>query len=381
MKITRIRPLMVVALLALSSCKKNAQQDPNSTGPTGDTGATGSTGTTGTTGSTGSTGPVKVVKTKVDPGLYLVGYKSMVDNPIDPRAIMWKDNNPTVLSTIPSYATAMCVQDTDIYVAGVEYPTKFATNAVYWVNKQIIRLTFNSNLGNDAAVGIGVVGKDLYVAGNGGVYWKNGDMVVLPGERAKATGMVIKGNDVYICGYYDALTPAFHTTACYWKNGVLYGTTDNVYESHPTAIAVDDNGNVYMSGYTIGTITPQAGGYHRPVFWKNNVLTKLPMDKISATANGIAVDGGNIYVSGTSDEGEISAGVFRNPKGVLWKNGTPENLGISLSGGSLAIIDGDVYVAGSRPIDPLTAYGVVFKNGAIISQGSITSFNNIYVIK
>jgi hypothetical protein len=378
MKTSWILPSVFAIILTVTSCKKNSQQDPdnpNPTGTTGTTGATGSTGSTGATGSTGPTGPVKVIKTKVDPGLYLVGYKSMVNFPIDPRAIMWKDNNPTVLSPIiPSYATAMCVQDTNIYVAGVEYPTMFATNAVYWVNKQIIRLTFNSNLGYDAAVGIGVVGKDLYVAGDRGVYWKNGDVVILPGEGARATGLVVKGNDVYICG-------SANSTACYWKNGVLYGTNDNVNGSGATAITVDDNGDVYMCGYTTGTHTPRKGGYPRPAYWKNNTLTVLPADKISATANSIAIDGGNIYVSGTADDGQVRSESI-NPKGMLWKNGTPEYLGYgSLLGGCVTVVQGDVYVAGSRPIEAYTAYGIVLKNGAIISQGSITSFNNIYVIK
>jgi hypothetical protein len=386
MKTTMALLLVITATLSITSCKKSDQKDFDNPNPTGTTGPTGSTGSTGTTGSTGSTGVVKVVKTKVDPGVYLVGYKSMVNFPLDPRAVIWKDNNPTVLSTFPSYANAMCVQDTNIYVAGVESPSLFASNAVYWVNNQIVRLTFNSNIGKDNAVGIGVVGKDLYVAGNIGgtpVYWKNDDLVVIlptPGSEGAATDMVVKGKDVYICGKAISETPYPHVVACYWKNGVLYGTSDNTSESGATAITVTDNGDVYLSGYTMGTHTPRQGGSSRPAFWKNNAVTVLPFDKPVAMANGIAVDGGNIYVSGTANDGRVK-GEDINTNGVLWTNGTPKNLGNSLLGGRVTAIQGEVYVAGLRPIGPLTDYGIVFKNGAIIAQGSLTSFNNILVIK
>lgn len=386
MKTTWILSLIFSFLLALTSCKKSGKnENPTPTGTTDTTAATGSTGNTGSTGSTGSTGVVKVIKTKVDPGVYLVGYKSMVNFPLDPRAIMWKDNNPTVLSALPSVATAMCVQDTNIYVAGIEYPTEFASNAVFWVNKQIWRLTFNTSFERASAVGIGVVGKDVYVAGTvkgAAVYWKNDDMVLLPTSEggSSATGMVVKGNDVYISGSAIVTTPYPHRVACYWKNGVLYATEDNVNESGATAITVADNGDVYLSGYTLGTHTPRKGGNRRPAFWKNNALTILPIDMPYAIANGIAVDGGNVYVAGTADDGTI-AGESINPKGVLWTNGTPKSLENSLSGGRVVAIQGEVYVAGLRPIGPLTDYGVVYKNGAIIAQGSLTSFNNILVIK
>jgi hypothetical protein len=385
LKTTRILSLIFAFLLALTSCKKgDKNENPTPTGTTGTTGVTGSTGTTGATGSTGSTGVVKVIKTKVDPGVYLVGYKSMFKD--EPRATIWKDNNPTQLSTSKSYANAMCVQDTNIFVAGVERPSEFASNAVYWVNNHMVRLTFNSYIGNGNAVGIGVVGKDLYVAGNTGgqpVYWKNDDYAVIlpsPGSGGSVTDMVVKGNDVYICGSAVSLTPYSHTVACYWKNGVFYGTSDNVNGSGATAIAVTDNGDVYLSGSTVGTHTPRKGGVSRPAFWKNNSLTILPIDKLSAIANGIAVDGGNVYVAGTADDGVDVNGSI-NPKGVLWTNGTPEYLGNSLSGGRVVAIQGEVYVTGLRPIGPLTNYGIVYKNGAIIAQGSLTSFNNILVIK
>lgn len=240
MKTIRLISIICAALLAITACKKKASDNPSPMENTGSTGTTGPTGNTGATGSTGTTGVVKVEKTKVDAGVYLVGYKSMVENPIDPRATIWKDNNPTLLSTFQSVANAMCVQDTDIYVAGYESPTPFASNAVYWVNKQIVRLTFNSNSGSASAVGIGIVGNDVYVTGNLGglaplaVYWKNGDMALLPGTSPRVTGMVVKGNDVYICGSAGG-------AACYWKNAVLYRTDDNVLGSRATAITVDDN--------------------------------------------------------------------------------------------------------------------------------------------
>ncbi|MES2809083.1 MAG: hypothetical protein V4619_10685 [Bacteroidota bacterium] len=379
MKRILILTIVTAAMFTVAACKKNVPAPINP----------GSSGATGTTGATGSTGPTGVVKTSPEPGVYVVGYKTLGDMPVDVRAAIWKDNNPYQLSSLPSAANAICVQDTNVYVAGYEYQESLlAIDAVYWVNnKQMVNLTSNPKGGVGKALGIGTVGKDIYVAGSIGslaVYWKNGDLVKLPittGAPSAATGMVVKGNDVYICGYYGATAPAAHLGACYWKNGVLYGTTDNVNESKATAIAVDDDGNVYLSGYINGTVTPRKGGYYQPAFWKNNELTKLPNpDKLAGIANGIGVTGGNIYVSGTSDDGTSRDGAI-NPKGVLWTNGTPKNIGNSLAGGWLAVAQGDVFVSGLRPIDTFTKYAAIWKGNDIVAQGSQTTFNALYVVK
>src|SRR5258708_2889750 len=74
-----------------------------------------------------------------------------------------------------------------------------------------------------------VAGSDAYVASyvmntnnppnNLVVYWKNGTQVTLSAgaKNANATGIVLSGNDVYVCGWF--VTGGLYNRATYWKNG------------------------------------------------------------------------------------------------------------------------------------------------------------------
>src|SRR5688572_16999533 len=72
---------------------------------------------------------------------------------------------------------------------------------------------------------------DVYVTGslNGqAVYWKNGAAVTLTGGEI-ATGIVVVGTDVHVCGYGVSPTTG-ELVAKYWLNGVATDLTNGLSE-------------------------------------------------------------------------------------------------------------------------------------------------------
>jgi hypothetical protein len=141
--------------------------------------------------------------------------------------------------------------------------------------------------------------RDVYVAGSEGSqakYWKNGVGVTLPGG-SDAFGITVEGPDVYVCGMgTDPVTGI--TTAVYWKNGEPTYLTYGTDFSFATGIAVS-GGDVYVTG-RIGIFS------NIGVYWKNGVAVSLG----AGEANGIAISNGNIYIANSDTQ---------NPS--YWKNG------------------------------------------------------------
>ena len=82
-----------------------------------------------------------------------------------------------------------------------------------------------------------------------------------------------------------------------------------------------------------------------PAYWKNNVEQILPTVGGRGTASGIALDGNDVYVSG-SDSEEFGA----NQMAKFWKNNEPTGIVKSdyyTSSSSLMVIDGDIYIGGA----------------------------------
>jgi hypothetical protein len=137
-----------------------------------------------------------------------------------------------------------------IYVAGEETDSNGDNpSAVYY--KDGVRNVLYQWVGNEkygVAKSIFVNGTDVYVAGyyhdysfsstSYGIaaYWKNGVKtdLITPAEStdSKANSLIIKNNNVYICGsYYDS---SGRSIAAYWNNGQK---TDLTFTDAPTAEA------------------------------------------------------------------------------------------------------------------------------------------------
>jgi hypothetical protein len=100
-----------------------------------------------------------------------------------------------------------------------------------------------------------LVSDDVYVCGladEKAVYWKNGELVELPGITSRANSIYVSGNDVYVCGSVDR-------KAVYWKNGELVALSDR-WGSKVNSIYVSGD-DVYAGGN--GTL------------WKNGEIMTL----------------------------------------------------------------------------------------------------------
>jgi hypothetical protein len=351
-------PLALIGLMAMAGCKKElSSQD---TGP-----------------KKTSTGQFS----KTGPGLYVAG-NILTTNGVSVAAY-WKDGTPVRLvtdTTIASYANAIAVSDTNVYIAGSVTGLGGAqsTAAAYWKNGVVTKLP-----GGISASAITVNGADVCVAGYSilgntsvATYWKNGTQVTLTTEfnTSFANAITVSGTDVYVAGYTN---PININVATYWKNGTPVSLTDDSpdateYSYGVNAIAVNGT-DIYVAGanYTNhGTIIAAA--------WKNGSesdLTNGASDAFSSRATAIAVNGNDVYVTGAS-----------NGAAIYWKNG----VAVPLTNGSIdtkttaILLNGsDMYITGGATgadgnSVPIAAY---WKNGSMVQLAKNASANGIAIVK
>ena len=208
-----------------------------------------------------------------------------------------------------------------------------------------------------------------YVYGGGienkAVFFKNGDMQLLPGGYSTvANSVFVAGDDVYIVGCDQ--TPV-KQTAMLWKNGQRQNLTLLSEWNEANSLYVSD-GDVYIAGYE------SIGGKRVAVLWKNGTPQKLSDGKSDAVANSVYVSGSDVYVAGYGSDGA-----------VLWKNGTPQKLTDHAVAKSVFVSGSDIYVAGYEK-----DVAVLWKNGVAqkLSDGSkmiqarsvFVSDNDVYVV-
>lgn len=172
-----------------------------------------------------------------------------------------------------------------------------------------------------------------------------------------------KAVDIYVGGTFTATNAS--TSAAYWKNGVQIPLQDSLYGSSVNGIAVNGS-DVYLSGSVYSASNPH-GTYTHAAVWKNGSLTKLH-DNLGSNATGIILNGNDVYVTGTiiATNG-VSVAAY-------WKNGVAVILADSLlnSAGTAILVKGnDVYVAGVT-VAANTSYSetaTYWKNGVATKLG------------
>jgi hypothetical protein len=213
------------------------------------------------------------------------------------QAVYWKNGQIVNLGNPPSYARAIVISGSDIYIAGIANVDSIYS-AVYWKNGTLISL---ANVPYSVANAIAVSGSDVYVAGNIGsngfqaVYWKNGTQISLENAiPSQANGIAISGSDVYVAGLVT--TGAGTEAAVYWKNGVRtnlnsLSTDTMITNTYASAIAVSGT-NVYVTGFM--------NNVHE-LYWKNGVQSPVNNPNTSANMtnniNGIVLSDTNVYIS------------------------------------------------------------------------------------
>lgn len=223
--------------------------------------------------------------------------KSLTDNQAD-SLLGAKSKSSTLTPLITS----------DIYVAGGDNDT-----AVYWKNGVETKLAGPTGT---MATGIVVIGTNVYVCGYGpspttgnlvAEYWLNGVLTSLSdgSQFVMASGIAVSGSNVYVCGYAP-----FSTQSWCWKNGVA---TLLPSDGEPTGIAVDANGNVYISNDVSSSVSPAGPSYYR-----NDTLVSLPGGSGAYTL-AVATLGTNFYIVGANQTETRDSALF-------WVNGVQQAL-------------------------------------------------------
>ena len=289
------------------------------------------------------------------------------------------------------WATDIVVVDGDVYTSGT-----CGLTACYWINQT--RYDLPGEWGEGEA--IAVDGDDVYVAGwfdNGSCYWKNGQQINLTINRdSQAFAIGIRNNgDVYVGGYY--MSNHHYYVPCFWKNGNNRSNLPAAEDGEVYDITFDETGNMrYYAGNT--TKLDNFAGYPpKACYWRHTNRTDLPlggskMEIYGSHANGITIDGDDVYVAGYTDwyeftgEEETSGGYFPQ----YWKNSTIHDL----EGGSMTefgtgqandirVADGNIVVVGMATGGPTGESACYWLNGELnyldVVEGGRSEATGIFI--
>lgn len=234
-------------------------------------------------------------------------------------AFHWQNNNFAELTESNGFASGkdICVANGDIYIGGIKNESASVTSIVYWKNGELVTVASGA-LGSTSGGSIIVKGNDVYVAGvvdGVPMYWKNGNGVALEGGAGQVTSMAVADNgDVYVAGY----TFGSPNLAQYWKNGERHvlGVGENPnHDSEARGIFIENN-DVYVAGWE--KITKPSGGGTVSVarYWKNGEPVDLTDGANRAEANGIFVLEGDVYVAGVDFMDRRRATYWRNGEAI-----------------------------------------------------------------
>ncbi len=206
--------------------------------------------------------------------LTAVHYNGHVMIPIcwqaDPNGV-WVSTGRWLIDGAPgNTGSGMIINGTDSYAIGTS-----GAVACFWKHDKITLLTASTS--PSFANAIAVSDSNVYIAGTAGpaasstpLYWKNGTAYPLapPADSTQVSGIAVNGSDVYVSGTVLASASGQTTVAVYWKNGVETKLTCGSASTAAHAIAV--NG---PDVYVVGTANDGTGTV--PIIWKNGVATKL----------------------------------------------------------------------------------------------------------
>lgn len=198
-------------------------------------------------------------------------------------AKVWKNGTPTNLTdgTKEGVANAISVSGGNVYVAGSEFD---GMNNVLKLWKNGVAQNLTSGVKSAEANALFVANSDVYVAGEetgAAKFWKNGVATIVASKNARATGIYVSENIVYVVfEEYNATTKKWQGKL--WKNGQIINITDGTQNAYLTSITVDA-ANVYVTGSENNGTTEIAK------VWKNGTAINLTNDTQKAIALDIAI--------------------------------------------------------------------------------------------
>ena len=291
------------------------------------------------------------------------------------RAVLWKEAIMTQLSPVPepaySYVSDLYVAGNDVYASGI-YEKEGKMYSAYWKNGTVVDLTTGTDYQSEPTA-IFVDGKDVYVSGykrptSGDFdkvgYWKNGVFTEL-GTAGHADDIFVQNGIVYVAGDDQG-------KLAYWKNGVVNHLTPGTTTARATGIVVKGN-DIYVSGYQYSS-----GGISVAKYWVNGIMVNLTDGVTHARATDIAIIGTDLYVSGHTKN--VSG------KGIVqyWKNGVGNNLTDGKQddfASKMSVIGKDVFVAYTTYNSGGSSIARYWHDGKITTLSEINSNANSIAVK
>ena len=180
--------------------------------------------------------------------------------------------------------------------------------------------------------------------------------------------------DIYVAG--EGVTAANLHQAVYWKDGIYNILNSNQVSARANGITVNGS-DVFVSG--IIDSAPGAFYTESAVYWKNGTLTRLSPDSAYSQALCVTLHGNDVYFGGLTGNLSVNTSTQTGYRtyAVYWKNGVPVVLGDGAVT-SIAVSGSDVYAAGQSSIES-GAPSSYWKNGVPVPLPGSTSVNAIAV--
>jgi nitrous oxide reductase accessory protein NosL len=213
--------------------------------------------------------------------VYVCGYQSY--GQAYAKAVYWKNGVAVPLTNGSQRAEALSIEvaGNDVYVVGtIEYSVNnySGPKATLWKNGNPTPLSTK----NSSASDIKVIGTDVYIAGDiskeddsgnyNSTYWKNGIATSYPDAiySVYTRSIFVNNNDVYLG------SGGIGFGATYYKNGIttnLTQTTSSTITSKINSLFVLNN-NVYATGCEFPNDN-SCCDWWKPRYWKNGEVTYL----------------------------------------------------------------------------------------------------------
>ncbi|MGE4514419.1 MAG: hypothetical protein AB7E26_11480 [Chryseobacterium sp.] len=163
---------------------------------------------------------------------------------------------------------------------------------------------------------------DVYIAGrenSKACYWKNNVKTDLTeGDNLSPLEIKVENSNVYVTGSIGMTPTSFKSIHYFWKNNIKneikqYLGIPSTAQNDITAFAVN-NGDIYFAGYVENLIPASPTQRYELCYWKNGVKTILHQSQYIDSAEGVFINGSDVYVSAlvVDNNQNVDRGYFKN---------------------------------------------------------------------
>lgn len=175
---------------------------------------------------------------------------------------------------------------------------------------------------NDETTGNLPQSYDVYIAGrenSKACYWKNNIKTDLSGgDNLVPLEIKEENNNVYVTASLGVTPTSFKSVHYFWKNGnkteiKQYLGIPSGAQNDITAFGVN-NGDLYFAGYVENLSPANPNQRYELCYWKNGVKTLLYQSQYIPSAEGLFINGSDIYVSAliVDNNQNVDRGYFKN---------------------------------------------------------------------